>query len=367
MKRRAILFGVLMSGALGFGTFDSCVGQTEPPAVLFSRGLGPVTTGWEDEPEKLSAAYCAECHRDTHNQWQTGLHARAWVDPAFVEAARIEPREWCVHCHAPLQTQLAQHRREKTGAPAPATVRMNPRHASLLDEGINCAGCHVRNAKILATEVSGNAPHESVKTPYLKTSEFCAECHQFNFPLFRGEQVKYTSEPMQDTYAELKRSGYKRTCQTCHYEEHRLMGPHDRAWLRQHFSEFEAELSPGLISVRFDVDSFRGHNLPTGDLFKSLAFQAARDPGFQIVFFQKKWARVYGAGPLNAGTFWNRSLLANTGLRPEETRVNITFDSPPDGPVYLRLIYFTHDEHLGGKSDLTVAERQTVLWTRKLR
>lgn len=284
------------------------------------------------------------------------MHARAWSNPLFVEAFEHETRTWCVNCHAPLQTQGEEYRR-------------NPgNHATgLLAEGINCVACHVRNGKILATVESGRAPHDSVRSSYLKSSNFCADCHQFNFPTFHASQIEYTSEPMQDTFEEYRASGYTRNCHTCHYDGHRLLGPHQKDWFRQHFSGFHAERSaPGLGSVRFEVDSFRAHNLPSGDLFKSLAFQAAHDPHFQRIFFQKKWARTYGIGMRDAGTIWNRRLILNSSLSPEENKVHITFDLPGDGPIYVRLVYFLHDPRLGGKSRLPSQETEIQLWSHRI-
>jgi len=210
------------SAAIIVLAFLSCA-KGEEANRLFSGGLLPVTTGWEDEQSKLSSTYCKKCHEQVHTEWAAGMHARAWVDPVFVEAIKIEPRQWCVHCHAPLETQLQEYRVLRSHAQSNAS-------SGLLAEGINCAGCHVRQGNILATRDTGRATHPVRVTEHLKKAEFCAECHQFNFPIFQKEIPHYTKEVMQGTFQEWRDGGYERNCQTCHYEGHRLIGPHDHEW-----------------------------------------------------------------------------------------------------------------------------------------
>jgi len=122
-----------------------------------------------------------------------------------------------------------------------------------------------------------------------------------------------------------------------------------------------------LLSISFDVDEFRAHRMPTGDLFKSLALQVSRSGAFERIIFQKKWARYYGAGELSTGTIWNRKLLRDSSLSPSETRIHTTLDVPETGPIFVRLIHFYHDEELGGHTSLPSAEREFVIWEKRAR
>jgi len=338
-----------------FAFFFSCENSAYvPPSVLFTRGLQPVETGLEEKTAGLSSSACIKCHSRSHSQWAAGMHAKAWKDPLFQRAYAIEPRNWCVHCHAPLRSQAEE-------------LKSSGKDGSLLAEGINCAGCHIRNGKILGLREYPDAPHKIEVSSYLSRSEFCAECHQFNFPIFHGEEVQYTEHPMQNTWREWKESGYEQDCQFCHYDGHSLKGPHSGGWLADHFSNFTFDF-PGreVLSIRFEVDEGRAHRLPTGDLFKSLALEISPFENFEKVIFIKQWARRYGLGQLSGGTFWNRSLLSDSSLTANQTSVNITIDVPSSGPLFARLIYRHNDPRLGGPVSASI-ENEIVILSRKVR
>lgn len=357
----------------------------DPDAALhhgqfFDKGRRPVLTGWEDQPERLKASYCQGCHTSTHSQWTQGLHSKAWTDPVFAEAFSKEERLWCVHCHAPLDAQRDQYlatTRLKTSSPASspaATPAPNAAYApstptDLLAEGINCAACHVREGKILGTKPSNNPDHEVVVSPYLGRPEFCADCHQFNFPNFEGGQINYTAEPMQNTYQEWRTMAPPgTTCQGCHYRDgHQLMGPHNADWMRAKFDDFQFTASGPLLTVRFRAAP-RGHLVPSGDLFHSLSLEVATEDTFKRLFVQRKWARFYRRGFLAPGVVWDRVLEKNAGLRPDERAVSVTVDMPPDpDPVFARLVYYYHDHHLGGRTHNPPELQYLVLWQAQVR
>ena len=331
--------------------------------VFFDKGLGPVTTGWENQPEKLRAAYCLGCHERAHKEWSEGLHSQAWTDELFKEAFSHEERLWCVHCHAPLTTQrdiyLAS---KKEGA------YLSESDSGLLDEGINCASCHVRAGQILGAHPNTNDDHPVVVSEYLGEAAFCADCHQFNFPRFKDGGFTYTHQPMQDTYREWQASDVQTPCASCHYlEGHRLSGPHDVEWMRSKFHDVEHQVEDDmLLSIRFEVDP-RGHITPSGDLFHSLAFEVSTTPDFKKLFSQKRWARFYRRGFYEQGVIWNRELSRNAGLTPEQSVVALTVDIPPQGPVHARLVYHYHDERLGGRNPLPFDKRTLVLWDAQIR
>ncbi len=330
-----------------FLVFETCEKQ------VFYNGLEPIVTGWENEPSKLSASQCKKCHEKTHEEWLVGMHAQSWIDPLFAEAFQIEPREWCVHCHAPLKAQLQEYRNGKS---------------QLILEGINCVACHVREGEIISATSSGRAPHPTRVRAYMSSSQFCAECHQFNFPVFAGQKVTYINEPMQNTFAEWKASAYERPCQFCHYEGHRLLGPHNSQWLADHFSSCEADfLEPQLVRFRCSLDSTRAHRMPTGDLFKSLSFEIAQNSTFSRIVFRKVWARFYGPGPLSGNTFWNRQLIHDYTIGPETMEITVTADAPGTGPLFARLVYNHHETSLAGPTILSDASTKISIWEKRLR
>jgi hypothetical protein len=348
--------------------------------AFFDKGRQPITTGWEDTPERLHAAYCEGCHADTHSQWRQGLHSHAWDDPLFQEGFRKEERLWCVHCHAPLAAQRDQYLDTKrvTKRPTETTATTQTTEAAtaytpdsaphaLLDEGINCAACHVRGGHILGPRPSQNPAHPVVASAYLSSPTFCADCHQFNFPDFSQGHIGYTDSPMQDTLAEWRAASPGVTCAGCHYRDgHRLVGPHDVEWMRSKFKDFQYQARGPLLSVQFNV-SARGHLVPSGDLFHSLSLEISQDPDFTTLYAQHKWARFFTKGVLEPGVIWDRALARNTGLLPKTRRVSLTLDMPPAGPTFIRLVYHYHDQALGGANPLPPEALRLVLWTAQAR
>ena len=324
--------------------------QETPPNVLFHRGTAPVLTGWESSSDKLSSEYCLPCHQESHSEWQEGMHSQAWTSTIFQRAYAFERHDWCVHCHAPLRQDMQGDE-------------------PWADEGVNCATCHVREGSILGSRTvhaSGPASHDVVASPYLGTAEFCAECHQFNFPKSFTNTVTYSHQPMQDTYGEWQGSGQAR-CQECHYAGHQLMGPHNKDWMREQFSDFQSEqLDDELLNLSFSVAP-RGHRTPTGDLFRSLVFRLARDEGLKEILYEKRWGRFFGMGWIAANEISTHSLTSNSGLRPEEMRVSLTLDTPASGPLYGTLIFYYHDPFFAGEGKGRDEGSSLSLWTDRLR
>lgn len=210
-----------------------------------------------------SAAACGQCHRAEYEEWRSSLHASSFTNQVFVEQYAAESRDSCRHCHAPLGPE-----RE----PSPQAI----------DEGVSCAVCHVRGGRVLATRVSGHAPHESALAPELGESRFCASCHDFDFPAdMQGGVV--THEPLQTTFREWQASTAARdgaTCQSCHVREvaggrrsHSFPGAHDDAMLRD-AAEVVANYHVEHDVVRVDATLTPraiGHAFPTGDLLREVA------------------------------------------------------------------------------------------------
>jgi hypothetical protein len=373
---------------------------------LFDKGRRPVLTGWEDKPEQLRAAYCQGCHPQSHADWAADIHARAWTDPLFTEAFRKETKLWCVHCHAPLAAQRRAYDRlvkpppyvlsedgvdAAQGAPdasvapdAPYPGAVSTAYAptagawtrasdqALLDEGINCAGCHVRNGQILGSRPSRNDAHPVTPTDYLSSAQFCGECHQFNFPSNSKGVVTYSNAPMQNTLIEWQDADPGVTCLGCHAQPdrpHRTYGPHDPDWMRARFPAPSLSWpDPQTLEVALKIPA-RGHRVPSGDLFHSLALEASATADFTKPTTQQTWRRLYK--PTRAPLTPNgprRHLAEDTTLAAEAQHLTTQLSIPDaSGPLFIRLVYRYHDERLGGRHPLPFDQKSLVLWQTQAR
>lgn len=324
-----------------FVCFLSNCNQNQP---VFPNGLEPVVTGLETkDPNLLLNSSCVSCHKDV--QPHEDRHSFSWKSELFQEAIRIENREWCVHCHAPLSKQKEIYYRKIKNE-----TKVSESELQLLNEGINCVSCHVRNGKILGYRNRNIGNHEVVESNIGK-SEFCANCHQFNFPIFKGNTIVYSNHPMQNTYEEWKSSGSEESCQSCHYSNHKLVGPNNRVWFSDQFYDFGVNTEEEVFSVSFRLAKGRGHNLPSGDLFRSLVIEVSEDAQFRTLLVSKRWSREYKTTKEGYQESSNKKLVIDTTLPSSKYKINIVFDKPPHTPTYVRLIYYYHDSILGGKTN----------------
>jgi len=200
----------------------------------------------------LAAAQCGRCHAKQFADWQTSLHRRA-SSPGFV--AQIDhdmsapAQAGCRRCHAPLAEQ-AQDRQ-------------------LRDDGVSCAGCHVRSwtrhgpTKIAATLLNVPA-YPLVTLPIYERADMCMACHQL------PPRLAVAGRPLLNTYKEWLEGPYMRRgvqCQHCHMpnREHTWRGVHDRDTFRQGV-HLEATATRAAGSITVDVElanAGAGHYLPT--------------------------------------------------------------------------------------------------------
>jgi hypothetical protein len=136
------------------------------------------TAGLDPALGTLRAAECGACHPDAYRDWKDTIHAAAWTDPYYRVDWEFDGRQQiCDNCHIPIDRQQ-EHRvlgfrdRDKWDpilAPNPA---FDP---ALKLEGVTCAGCHLRDGKILGPRGSPGAPHPSAK--FSEANESCLRCH----------------------------------------------------------------------------------------------------------------------------------------------------------------------------------------------
>lgn len=212
-------------------------------------------------------ASCASCHSEIGAEWQRSLHRKAWVDPVFQEAYKVEPLAFCRGCHAPE-----------------SDARHEPTRRAALD-GVGCTTCHVdSNQKIRSSHApaAAEAAHAVKVEPQMATVDACATCHQFDFPRHSGQRV---AEPMQDTVQEHASSTKASTsCQSCHMRS--VEGP-DGTKHKSH--DFAVLADPAMIRKAVEVRVERvdarslvmtltaaevGHAFPTGDMFRRVELRA---------------------------------------------------------------------------------------------
>ncbi len=267
--RRLVPSAVALAALAGAALVAAPAGAIRGIEGLFNHGAAPIDVGPTPAGlAALDAEACASCHADVAEEWRGSMHRAAWTDPVFQAAFVREPLEACRNCHAPQRAPGA----EPSGLAA--------------HDGVTCATCHVRDGEVLSTGEGRGAPHPVRRVPELGASEYCAGCHQFDFPAERGAARGHppTDEPMQDTYEEWALSDAARDgvqCQGCHmprvtdasgrtHRSHRFLGVRDEAFLRSAVHVEAAARRDGsevVVTLRL-VPGATGHAFPTGDLFR---------------------------------------------------------------------------------------------------
>lgn len=238
MRSRA--FGLGLALALGLGQAGAASGDSERTRVLgefldehwrtlplASQGAAPEV--WSEAERSLDPARCGACHPLQLEQWRSSLHAGAY-SPGFsgqlIEGDLAEPAavRSCQGCHAPLAEQ-------QPGEPG--------FDAGLREQGLVCAGCHVRAQRRFGPprraelpEPTGPLPHGGfVPRAEFQESRFCAPCHQFM------DDAGVNGKPVENTWREWKQSSFAaagRHCQDCHMPDraHTWRGIHDPEMVR---------------------------------------------------------------------------------------------------------------------------------------
>jgi hypothetical protein len=328
-------------------------------------GPEPVVPGASGEP-----ASCAGCHPAEHAEWSTSRHAAAWTDPIFqAEFARGRPA-WCVGCHAPL-------------ARDPLDVDDADVRAS---QGVGCAGCHLRDGRMVSLRVAPGSPHDTAVDPAFESTALCARCHEFSFPILgeRGRLERYTGEPMQATVSQFLQSGLAgaMACADCHAATgagHAFPGSHDPAMVA---SALEISLCHARLPGERDAELVielanqgAGHNVPTGGVHRHMVLRAWRSTSPE-----RLWEAYLGRRfrPLPGG---GKETVLDTTLAPDERRrfrvperqlglpaaapgesLDDPSENPPGEPINVELRYvYALDEH----TPLDGAVISRAIWRRR--
>jgi len=268
--------------------------KLDPLAETMSKGLQSVDIhNPVESPEILSAETCAKCHQESYTSWKKSHHGQSWVDPLFKVALRKEPMQWCINCHSPLKEQQSGNK---------VTGQLNP---GLMEEGINCAVCHIRNGIIYASPLKKGNQSAIAKmdtrakecilpikrSASLIDGSLCAGCHQFNFPDSLGslestKSLRLGDTPMQNTVAEYGNSEAHAkgiSCSECHFRAQNKP-THDTQTGTQnsfHISFTKVknpETGRPYMEANLQMKNI-GHAWPTGDLFRSVTIESLDSSG----------------------------------------------------------------------------------------
>lgn len=329
MTGRALARG--LAGTLPVATLAAAYAGADLRSVtdLFPRGLAPVDVGTTAAADQDAAA-CAGCHAGIVDEWAASQHGRAWTDGIFQREYQNQPLDWCVRCHAPLATGGA------------ASV------GPIAAQGVNCAVCHLRDGEMVAAKKRDGSPHDTRVVEGMQTAEYCAGCHEFNFPVVDADkQVRtYTAHPMQHTVAEFRaglRADQPGECLGCHGNtpyRHRFPGAHADGAL-QHAIAMDlcrrgSDLEVGL------TNQGAGHAVPTGDLHRHMILRAWRSSAPERLF-ESRIGRLF-----DSADDGGKVVSEDTSIRPGERRTwEVPLRSLGGGtePVNVELRYvYTVDE-----------------------
>jgi hypothetical protein len=176
-----------------------------------------------------SAKQCKACHPKQYSEWSRSMHAYAQHSPVFeafnltlVERTAGTIGTFCTRCHTPIGTALGENE----------SLR-NASRSRIAREGVTCIVCH-RQVKgsykssgrvylkpgqdhevcILGPFDSSlhdpSGSHKSKQFPYLRSSQFCGECHDVTNPV--GIRLEEAFSEWNNSPAAEKGI----TCQHCH-------------------------------------------------------------------------------------------------------------------------------------------------------
>jgi len=275
-------------------------------------------------PELLDAQGCKPCHAAIVDEWAASRHALAWTNDIFQSEYSARPQPWCVNCHAPLTTQ----QRDLAGPQAA--------------QGVDCATCHVRDGTLVSAGKAPSSPHSTVVDATFGTPAFCADCHQFTFPVLdpQGVAVAMTEHPMQTTVASFEAGPYageRDGCLTCHGSKHghAFAGAHDDGMLTA-----AVTLAACAIGDRIRVrvtNAAAGHAVPTGDIHRHMYLRIWRSSAPESLvqaFFGRRFEPAPDGGKR---TIWDSTLAPNAVKTIDVTSTELGGDA--DEPISLELTY----------------------------
>ncbi|MCA9175520.1 MAG: hypothetical protein KDB14_13640 [Planctomycetales bacterium] len=220
-----------------------------------------------------SARQCKQCHPKQYREWSRSMHAYAQQSPVFeafnlslVQRTSGTIGTFCSRCHTPVGTELGENE----------SVR-NVHRSRLSLEGVTCVVCHRRdlglhksNGRVsiqkgdinsgcmygpFESDISGDVnAHKSQRSSYIRTSQFCGECHDVTSP----EGVR-----LEEAFSEWNNSPAAKdgiACHLCH------MGPEQgRPIERHHWTLGRAAEVDGVPPEKFPLRRLSDHTFSGPD------------------------------------------------------------------------------------------------------
>jgi hypothetical protein len=264
--------------------------------VTGSEGKGKIQYDRFEKPEK-----CASCHDDFYQQWKQAMMSQAftheWDEIEYFKLAEAHAHkvpelrdvvDGCNGCHSPMAYLAGDLPPQK------------PSEGTRANESVSCDVCHTitgfsgdtpfnfnyivqpGNIKFGPKEGVNSPHHQTQKSDFISSAEFCGTCHNEKDPY--GIWVK-------STQLEWKEGPYAKqgvVCQDCHMPkamaksatmgkkdfvaQHLFHGAHDKGKLkgaieiRMHPDQREVEIGEK-ITIKVQLFNGKcGHKVPTGSV-----------------------------------------------------------------------------------------------------
>lgn len=253
---------------------------------LHAQGSPPAS--FSEQEASLDPAVCGQCHPQQYEDWRQSLHSQTmgpgirWQFHLMDQAQANR----CMRCHAPLAEQKALIALERKWPHAPQSSPPSYVPSTLGQQGLVCAGCHIRGHERFGpparTRAAGPMPHGGfTETEAFADSRFCAACHQFP-----EDGPRLNGKLHEDTYAQWRASRFGQTdqsCQSCHMPDrrHAWHGVHTPDMVRKAL-DVSLRLVPagdGSVEARALIrNTGAGHHFPTYMVPKITAVLNLLDP-----------------------------------------------------------------------------------------
>lgn len=273
--------------------FNSTQAGSESPA--------PAST-LDELIEMFDSSRCKECHQETYNQWEKSHHARSLMGigdqmllspvlrrigkPGIPLEQMVKSDFPCFKCHFPP----AKYGTDAVAREIAAASLKNDK-AVVRKLNIGCLVCHNDKAVVHgrpekgvvygSTENPDQEGHPLKKSPLLKNSLLCGQCHGLG-PVLDHQDMPVQCATLYGSYlhAYIPAGGTK-TCQDCHMkngdhymppdfnrrddlsERLRESLPMDVQTLAYTFHPSEGKLFP-MVVVKTKISSKAGHRIPDG-------------------------------------------------------------------------------------------------------
>ncbi|MEK7728929.1 MAG: multiheme c-type cytochrome, partial [candidate division KSB1 bacterium] len=207
---RFLLVGILFFIACKKDPVDPKPDDTTPPEFKVTDFAAP--------------EQCASCHPNHYQEWQSSMHAYAFVDPVFFamhdrgqQLTGGQLDQFCTKCHSPIASRSGE---------TPPFFDRN-KLSPISTRGVSCDVCHsiskvnkIFNAQF---EMSpGNTKFGSLNNPaanpfqqsqfnaLFDRSEFCGTCHEVENTFNTRVEETYTE------WVQASVAGMSADCQDCH-------------------------------------------------------------------------------------------------------------------------------------------------------